>query len=175
MDMELFKELVPILTTLVGGLIGYLSASNIWSRQQAERRRNISQGILFEIQSLEKMLTGWVNILNAPPGGGNVRINSPLYPAHGLYYVLQKDLFSFHLGLSGALFQFYLRLIDAERLRLHPPNDPAFAIMQDGVRAALSEAVNQLPELKRLLQGELGRGRATPRKPGSNTKDSHTA
>ena len=156
--MELFKTLLPILTTLVGGLIGYLSASKMWSKQQAERRRNIARGILLEIQSLENMLTGWVNILKASPGGTHVRIDSPLYPSHGLYHVLQKDLFSFDSELSGALFQFYLRLLEADRLRLHPQKDPAFAIMQDGVRAALSGAVNQLPGLKTLLLGELGRG-----------------
>ena len=160
MDMDLFKELLPILTTLVGGLIGYLSASKMWSKQQAERRRNIARGILLEIQSLENMLTGMANILNAPQGGTNVRIDSPLYPSHGLYHVLQKDLFSFDSELSGALFQFYIRLLEADRLRLHPPNDPAFAQMQAGVRAALSGAVNQLPGLKILLHGVLGRERA---------------
>ncbi len=159
MDMELFKELLPILTTLVGGLIGYLSASKMWSKQQAERRQNIARGILLEIQSLENMLTGMANILNAPQGGTNVRIDSPLYPSHGLYHVLQKDLFSFDSELSGALFQFYIRLLEADRLRLHPPNDPAFAQMQAGVRAALSGAVNQLPGLKILLLGVLGRER----------------
>ena len=136
MTIEIFKALVPILTTLAGGLIGYLSASKMWSKQQAEKRRNIARGILLEIQSLEKMLTGLVNIFNAPPGAANIKIDSPIYPVHGLYHVLQKDLFSFHSDLSGALFEFYLRLLEADRLRLHPPQDPAFAIMQNGTRSA---------------------------------------
>lgn len=154
MDLEIVKAL---LQTLAGGLIGYLSASRMWSKQQAEKRQNIARGILLEIESLEKLLTGWVNILNTSPGGVQVRITSPLYPVHGLYHVLQKDLFSFHSELSGALFQFYRRLLQAEGNRQHPQEDPMFAVMQDGARVALTEAVNQLPELKTLLHGELGR------------------
>jgi len=160
MDIEIVKALVPILTTLAGGLIGYISASQMWNKQQVEKRRNIALGILLEIQSLEKMLTGWGNILNASSESAAVRIQSPLYPAHGLYHVLQKDLFSFHSELSGALFKFYLDLLEAERLRLHPPEDPAFATMQDLARAALAAAVNQLPQLKTLLLSELGREHA---------------
>lgn len=156
MDIDILKTMIPILTTVVGGLIGYLSASKMWSKQQAEKRRNIARGILYEVQSLEKMLTGCVNILNTPPDSTKIKIDSPLYPSHGLYHVLQKDIFLFHSDLSDALFQFYIRLLDADRLRQHPPHDPAFATMQEGVRAALDAAVSQLPELKKLLLGELG-------------------
>ena len=153
MDIEIIKVLIPILTIFAGGLIGYLSASKMWNKQQAEKRQNIARGILLEIQSLEKMLTGCVSLLNKSPDGANVKIDSLLYPAHGLYHVLKKDLFSFHSELSGALFQFYIRLFEADRLR----QDPAFAIMQDGLRATLEGAVSQLPELKTLLRSELGR------------------
>ena len=156
MDIEIIKVLIPILTTLLaifaGGFMGYFFASKMWNKQQAVKRQNIARGILLEIQSLEKKLTGCLSILNKSPDGANV-IGSPLYPAHGLYHVLQKDLFSFHSELSGALFQFYIRLFEADRLR----QDPAFAIMQDGLRATLEGAVSQLPELKTLLRSELGR------------------
>ncbi|MBI3491478.1 MAG: hypothetical protein HY047_06820 [Acidobacteria bacterium] len=158
--MDLLSGLTPVLTTIVGGLIGFLAARMMWEIQETRRRKSVAQAFLLELGSLERMLAGFARVLQSPPGGSQVRIESPLYPSYGLYYTLQKDLFSLSPELSGPLFQFYLRILEADRLREFSPTDPRFALMQDGVRSALASAVSQLPDLKVRLSREIGRSAA---------------
>ena len=149
--MELINSLMPVLTTLTGGLIGFLSARAIWKAQESQRRRNVAQGLLLELISMEKMLTGLANVLGGP---NKVRIDSPLYPPTGLYHVLQKEIFAFDQNLSRSLFQFYMRLLEAERFRSLSLTDPRYSILQEGAQATLRAAVDQLADLKALLLKE---------------------
>nr|HDN01161.1 hypothetical protein [Deltaproteobacteria bacterium] len=108
--MDLINALTPVLTALAGGLIGFLSARAIWKAQEAQRRRNVAQGLLLELNSMEKMLTGWANVLG---GANKVKIDPPLYPPAWLYHVLQKEIFAFDQNLSRSLFQFHMRVLEA--------------------------------------------------------------
>lgn len=150
---DLINALTPVLTTLAGGLIGFLSARAIWKSQESRRRRNVAQGLLLELNSMEKMLTGWANVLGGP---NRVKIDSPLYPPTGLYHVLQKEIFAFDQNLSRSLFQFYMRVLEAEGIRSYLPTDPRYSVLQESAHAALRAAVDQLADLKALLLKEIG-------------------
>jgi hypothetical protein len=154
-----------LLPTFVGGLIGFLSARLMAAYQAARQRRNIAQGILLELGRLEKPLTGWANILRNPPGGGQVRIDTPLYPSDGLYHSLKKDMLQFNHELAGELFAFYIGLMNVEQERRTPTDSPAYPIMMKGVAKGLSESVERLPHLRALLLKEVERS-ARPRLAG---------
>lgn len=157
--LEILKALTPALTSIAGGLIGYLSARAMWGLQRKQQRQNIANGFLIEVTSMEKMLTGWSNILSQP---GRVRIDTPLYSASGLFHVLQREVFSFDPALSKSLFEFYTRILEAERLRTYASEDPRYPLLQQGAAAALKAAVGQLHDLQQLLRHEGGNQIALP-------------
>jgi hypothetical protein len=154
--LEFLTAITPVLSAVAGGLIGFLSARIMWATQEATRRRSIAQGFLLEIMSLEKMVTGWPKVIANPPGGGTVKIDTPLYPAQGLYFALQKDIFSFEPSLAGELYQFYRRLLEAEELRKIPPTDPRYRVILEMIQADLTKAGHQIPSLKDKLRAALG-------------------
>lgn len=159
MLVDILSVLAPVLTSIAGGLVGYLSARAMWRAQEKQRRQNIAVGFLIELISMEKMLTGWSNSLSQPD---RVRIDTPLYPATGLFHVLQRELFSFDPALSRSLFEFYSHILEAERLRTYAPEDPRYPILQQGAGAGLKAAVGQLSHLQQLLGREAGNQMALP-------------
>jgi hypothetical protein len=154
--LEFLSAVTPVLSAIAGGLIGFLSARVMWATQEATRKRSVAQGFLLELMSLEKPVTGWPKVIANPPGGGTVRIQTPLYPAHGLYFALQKEIFSFQPALAGGLYQFYRRLLEAEALRQTPTTDPSYRVVLEMVQADLTKAGDQLPALKDQLREVLG-------------------
>lgn len=159
MFIDLLNVLSPVLTSIAGGLVGYLSARMMWRAQEKQRRQNIAFGFLIEVTSMENMLNGWSNILSQP---GRVRIDTPLYSATGLFHVLQRELFSFDPALSRSLFEFYSHILEAERLRTYALEDPRYPIMQQGAGAGLKAAVGQLSHLQQLLRCEADKQMALP-------------
>ena len=149
--VELLSALTPILTTVAGGLIGFLSARMMWHSQEQLRRKNIAAGLILEITTMEKMLSGYANMLSGP---GIFKIDTPVYPATGLYRIFQREIFAFEPTLARQLFEFYCRVLEAEQLRTLSPNDPRYRIMQEGVGLGLTRAVAQLPELLASLRKE---------------------
>lgn len=153
MILDLLSTLTPVLTTIAGGLIGFLSARMMWHSQERLRRKNIAIGLILEISSMEKMLSGYANILS---GQSLFKIDTPVYPATGLYRILQREIFSFEPSLRRQLFEFYNRVLEAEQLRTLSPQDPRYSVMQQGAGLALTRAVAQLPELVKALRREAG-------------------
>jgi len=153
----MLSYLAPLAPTLVGGLIGFLSARLMAAYQAGRQRRNIAQGILLELAQLEKPLTGWANILRSPPGGGLVRIDTPLYPSHGLYHTLKKDILQFDHELAREAFAFYIGLMNVEQERHTPTDSPAYPIMMEGVGKGLADSTERLPRLRALLLKEVER------------------
>lgn len=153
MILDLLSTLTPVLTTIAGGLIGFLSARMMWHSQERLRRKNIAIGLILEISSMEKMLSGYANILS---GQSLFKIDTPVYPATGLYRILQREIFSFEPSLCRQLFEFYNRVLEAEQLRTLSPQDPRYSVMQQGAGLALTSAVAQLPELVKALRREAG-------------------
>jgi len=151
--IDVLTVIAPILSAVAGGLIGFLSARAMWRAQERQRLRNVATGFLLEISALEKMLTGYANMLSGP---GLFKVDTPIYPPTGLYRTLQREVFSFDPALSQSLFQFYLRVMEAEQLRTMDPRDPRYGIMQEGAGAALRSAVSQLPALRKALAGHAG-------------------
>lgn len=158
MLLDIITILAPLLSAVAGGLIGFLSARAMWRSQEQLRRKNIATGFLLELGALEKMLSGLANLLSRP---GLIKMDTPVYPSSGLYHVFQREIFSFAPTLSRELFQFYGRVLEAEQLRTLHPQDPRYAIMQQGAGAALTNAVAQLPTLSAALRREAGDHAAT--------------
>jgi hypothetical protein len=127
----------------------------MWRAQERLRRQNIAVGFLLEIESMEKMLSGYANMFSGPT---LVKVDTPIYPPTGLYRLLQREVFSFDAKLARSLFQFYSRVLEAEQLRSTAPNDPRYRILQEGVGVGLTAAVRQLPELKESLTKEARTG-----------------
>ena len=155
MPPELVATLTPVLTTVAGGLIGFLSARMMWLSQERLRRKNLATGLLLEITSMEKLLSGYANILSGP---ALFKIDTPVYPSIGLYRTFQREIFSFDAVLSRQLFQFYNRVLEAEQLRALSPQDPRYSVMQQGAGLALTNAIAQIPELVKGLGREGGSG-----------------
>ena len=148
MPPELVATLTPVLTTVAGGLIGFLSARMMWLSQERLRRKNLATGLLLEITSMEKLLSG----------PALFKIDTPVYPSIGLYRTFQREIFSFDAVLSRQLFQFYNRVLEAEQLRALSPQDPRYSVMQQGAGLALTNAIAQIPELVKGLGREGGSG-----------------
>lgn len=153
MLLELLSALEPVLSAVAGGLIGFLSARMMWLSQEKLRRKNIATGLALELSAMQKMLSGYANILSGP---GLYKIDTPVYPATGLYRIFQREIFSFEPSLSQELFEFYNRVLEAEQLRTLSPQDPRYPLMQQGAGAALTNAIAQLPGLVKALRREAG-------------------
>lgn len=153
--VDLLVRLTPVWTALAGGLSAFLAARLMWRTQVGHRRKNLARGLLLELQSLEKGLSGWANVYRNPPQGARVRADTPFYPGTGLYHAVQKDISSFPADVSRGLFRFYSTLLQAESLRAFPTDSPAAHEIHDGVAAALESATAQLPLLIEALSREL--------------------
>jgi hypothetical protein len=153
--LDLLVKLTPVWTTLAGGLIGFLAARLMWQTQVRHERKNLAQGLLLDLQSLQGGLTTWTNVYRNPPEGATVRADTPFYPAAGLYYAVQKEISSFPADLSRALFRFYSTVLQAEALRTFPVDRAAAHEVHKVVGAALTRATEQLPSLMERLSREL--------------------
>ena len=153
MLLELLSALTPVLSAVAGGLIGFLSARMMWLSQEQLRRKNIATGLALELNAMQKMLSAYANMLSGP---GLFKIDTPVYPATGLYQIFQREIFSFEPSLSRELFEFYNRVLEAEQLRTISSQDPRYLLMQQGAGAALTNAVAQLPGLVKALRREAG-------------------
>ncbi len=148
--------LIPVLSTVVGGFVGFLSARTMWKAQLRQQRRNVAQALVLEISSLEPTLAMYAQGLALPPpGGGLALVSSPIYPEHGLYYSLQKDLFSFNAHLSEALFAFYMDLLEVEKIREIGPSDPFFPVAAEALHPCISRTHQRISASKGLLEKEL--------------------
>lgn len=160
MLLELLGALTPVLSAVAGGLIGFLSARMMWRSQEQLRRKNVAAGLVLELIAMQQMLTGYATMLSGP---GLVKIDTPVYPATGLYRIFQRDIFSFDFSLSRELVEFYNRVLEAEQLRTLSLQDPRYALMQKGAGARLTNALAQLPGLLKALRREAGdRTETTP-------------
>lgn len=150
-------ELVPLLGTLLGGLIGYLSARLLWQSQLKQQRRNLARAFLLEVRQLKRMLQGYSNAFNSL--GDNVIIQSSVYGRDGLYYSTQKEICSFPPELAENLYAFYMSLMEAEHARQVKKDDILFALHAEAVRVAIVKANETVPNLERLLEKESGERR----------------
>jgi hypothetical protein len=151
--VALLSALTPVLTIVAGGLIGFLSARMMWHSQEQLRRKNIAAGLILEISTMEKMLSGYAHMLSGP---GIFKIDTPVYPDTGLYRIFQREVFAFDAELARQLFEFYSRVLEAEQLRTLSPQDPRYRLMQEGAGMALTRAVAQMPALIAGLRKEAG-------------------
>lgn len=151
-------ELLSIISTLLGGLIGFLSAWLMWRTQTQYQRHNLARAFLLEIAHLKEQLDVFANAfesLRAHHGyRGRFDIKFPIYDNNRLYYATQKEIAAFEPKLAEALYRFYMDLIAIERMRLLEPNDQFFAPSRDILEDRILKAREAAANLERLLVRE---------------------
>jgi hypothetical protein len=145
-------ELYQLLGTIVGGLIGFLTARLMWQTQVRYQRRNLARGLLLEVRQLKRNLGLLAGLFEKVDGLQELR--TPIYGSDGLYYSVQKEIASFSPELAEALYSFYMNLLEAERSRQVKRDDQFFGPAATAVRNAVIEAHKMLPALDQLLERE---------------------
>jgi len=147
-----------IIGGIIGGIIGFASSYFMWNVQTRYERKNVARALYMEISSLEGRLKAYTEAFKKPPPGCNpedpVKITQPLYTEELLFSSFRKEISSFNKELSNTLFQFYIHLLEAEKLRQIDKKD-MFAIQLNKImKDQIVEAYRLLPDLKKLLEKE---------------------
>ena len=140
--------------TILGGLIGFLSARFLWRTQTKHQRRILARAFLLEVRRLKPMLQGYSNAFASL--GKKTLISTPVYDHDGLYYATQKEICSFPSDLAESLYAFYMSLMEAERSRQVKEGDILLEFHAASVQAAILKANESLGNLERLLAKEAG-------------------
>jgi len=148
------SEFFSVLGTILGGLIGYLSARLLWQTQMKQQRRNLARAFLLEVRQLKRMLQSYSNAFESL--GDKTLIEAPIYGRDGLYYSTQKEICAFSPDLAENLYTFYMSLMEAERARQVKKDNIFFKFHAEAVRVAIVKANKSVPNLERLLAKEAG-------------------
>jgi hypothetical protein len=150
--MKIPTELLPLIGTLIGGLIGFVSARLLWRAQVRLQRKNLARAFLLEVRHLKRTLALFAGAFEKLPG--LTEIGTPIYGRDGLYYALQKEVAAFTPEVSEALYRFYMELLEAERALQVKRDDQFFHAAAKSAQAAITEANGMLPRLEELLARE---------------------
>jgi len=116
------KNRAQILILLLGVLIGasgYLANSlYLWNTSVSKDKSEISEGLYFDVSSLEDYLLATDQEFLANPGDKYIFVQgTPLYPDNGLYFSYQRDIPRMDRKIGQDTFTFYNHLLAAERDR----------------------------------------------------------
>jgi len=116
------KNRAQILILLLGVLIGasgYLANSlYLWNTSVSKDKSEISEGLYFDVASLEDYLFATDQEFLANPGDKYIFVQgTPLYPDNGLYFSYQRDIPRLDRKIGQDTFTFYSHLLAAERDR----------------------------------------------------------
>jgi hypothetical protein len=143
----ILKILPPLLSVIVGGVIGFNSSYLMWKRQTEYVQRNIAQALYQELIVLEQRIN-WLIKKNKelPPFwlGIPPREDRPFYTKDGIFFTCRKEICLFNEELSNRVFEFYMYLLEAEDLREQVDSDSKIdAINRELDRAKEIQRINE--------------------------------
>jgi len=119
MDKNTRDQIIILMLGIIIGASMYLANSLfLWNTTVNKDKSDISEGLYFDVTSIEDYLVAADQEFLANPAGTYIFVQgTPLYPDNGLYYAYQRDIPRMDRKIAQDTFTFYNHLLAAERDR----------------------------------------------------------
>lgn len=162
------SALLAVVTTLMGGLIGYGSSRAMRVEGVKDRRRNVAQAFAIEIERLAVHFERWTTMFKNTAAGTSpahkeiqkavIRVDQVFYDSSGLYHALKQEIAIFDAELSRSLYKFYVDLLELERFRTY--SNPTLGLevqMLTQVPTLIARQHKSVAPILTLLRAEIAR------------------